>query len=278
MRERGLVGLPRARRRIPNLAGLYTPSGLVERVFTADAPNTLWCTDITEHRARYGKACCCAVIDCFSRKIVGRACSTTADTALLNNAVNMAVRGRSRCGPTIVHVDHGIQLPSWSLGENLRRSGLTPSLGSVGDCFDNAAINAAIEAFWGRFQVECSTPGHGPQPSNSSWLWRIGSITSTTPSGSIASSVASVQNHTSLSGLQPNLSNSSNPRLTQGPRITRAGYRGPASRGPAWPASRELCALVPENSRAAAARSHRSRSRRQTLGQPSRLQLRAPRV
>lgn len=150
MRERGLAGLPKPRQRKPNLVGLYTPSDLVERAFTADAPNKLWCTDITEHPARDGKAYCCAVIDCFSRKIVGRAFSTIADTTLVNNAVNMAVRERSPSGATVLHADHGTQFTSWSWGENLRRSGLTPSFGSVGDCFDNAVI----EAFWGRMQVE----------------------------------------------------------------------------------------------------------------------------
>lgn len=62
----------------------------------------------------------------------------------------MAVRERSRCGATVLHSGHGTQFTSWSWGENLRRSGLTPSFGSVGDCFDNAVI----EAFWGRMQVE----------------------------------------------------------------------------------------------------------------------------
>ncbi|OBA41788.1 hypothetical protein A5766_20685 [Gordonia sp. 852002-51296_SCH5728562-b] len=90
------------------------------------------------------------MIDCFSRKIVGRAFSTTPDTALVNNAINMAVRERSRSGTTIVHADHGTQFTSWSCGENLRLSGLTPSFGSIGGCFDNAAI----DAFWGRMQVE----------------------------------------------------------------------------------------------------------------------------
>ncbi len=81
---------------------------------------------------------------------MGRAFSTTADSALVNNAVDMAVRERTLSGATVLHADHGTQFTSWSWGENLRRSGLTPSFGSVGDCFDNAAI----EAFWGRMQVE----------------------------------------------------------------------------------------------------------------------------
>jgi hypothetical protein len=76
--------------------------------------------------------------------------STTADTALVNNAVNMAVDNRTRSGPTILHADHGTQFTSWSFGENMRRWDLLGSFGTVGDCFDNAAM----EAFWARLQVE----------------------------------------------------------------------------------------------------------------------------
>jgi transposase InsO family protein len=101
-------------------------------------------------QARDGKVYCCAILDCFSRMIVARTFSTTADTALVNNAVNMAVDSRNRSGPTILHADHGTQFTSWSFGENMRRWGLLGSFGTVGDCFDNAAM----ESFWARMQVE----------------------------------------------------------------------------------------------------------------------------
>lgn len=91
MAEYGLYGLPRPGRRKPNLNGIDTPADLVNRRFTATMPNQLWCTDISEHPARDGKVYCCAILDCFSRMIVARTFSTTADTALVNNAVNMAV-------------------------------------------------------------------------------------------------------------------------------------------------------------------------------------------
>lgn len=150
MTEQGLYGLPRAGRRLPNLIRVATPADLVNRRFTATRPNELWCTDITEHPARDGKVYCCAILDCFSRMIVARTFSTTADTALVNNAVNMAVANRNRRGTTVLHADHGSQFTSWSFGENIRRWGLLASFGTVGDCFDNAAM----EAFWGRLQVE----------------------------------------------------------------------------------------------------------------------------
>ena len=150
MTENGLYGLPRPGRRLPNLIRVATPADLVNRQFTATRPNELWCTDITEHPARDGKVYCCAILDCFSRMIVARTFSTTADTALVNNAVNMAVANRNRRGATILHADHGTQFTSWSFGENIRHWGLLASFGTVGDCFDNAAM----ESFWARLQVE----------------------------------------------------------------------------------------------------------------------------
>lgn len=150
MRERGLAGLPRPRTRKPNLLGVDTPADLVQRRFTASRPDELWFTDITEHPARDGKVYCCAILDGFSKKIVARSFSTVADTALVNNAVNMAVRERERRGSTVVHADHGTQFTSWSFGENLRRWNLVESFGTVGDCFDNAVM----ESFWGRMQTE----------------------------------------------------------------------------------------------------------------------------
>jgi len=150
MGEQGLYGLPHPPRRLPNLIRVNTPADLVNRQFTATRPNELWCTDITEHPARDGKVYCCAILDCFSRMIVARTFSTTPDTALVNNAVNMAVATRKRWGATILHADHGTQFTSWSFGENMRRWGLLGSFGTVGDCFDNAAM----ESFWARLQVE----------------------------------------------------------------------------------------------------------------------------
>ncbi len=109
MREKGLAGLPRMRRRRPDLLGVSTPTDLVQRQFTADLPNQLWFTDITEHPARDGKVYCCAILDGFSKMVVARTFSTVADTALVNNAVNMAVRERLRYERTILHADHGTQ-------------------------------------------------------------------------------------------------------------------------------------------------------------------------
>lgn len=150
MGELGVSGLPRPGKRKPNLLGADTPTDLVQRRFTASRPNQLWFTDITEHPARDGKVYCCAILDCFSKMIVARTFSTIADTALVNNAVDMAVRERNLQSTTVLHADHGPQFTSWAFGENLRRWDLRKSFGTVGDCFDNAAM----ESFWGRLQTE----------------------------------------------------------------------------------------------------------------------------
>lgn len=112
MAEQGLSGLPHPRRRIPNLIRLHTLADLVNRQFTAARPNELWCTDITEHPARDGKVLCCAILDRFSKMIVARTLSTNADSALVNNAVNMAVRTRNRYGAAILNADHDSQFTS----------------------------------------------------------------------------------------------------------------------------------------------------------------------
>ena len=96
-------------------------------------------------QARDGKVYCCAILDCFSKMIVGRSFSTTAETALVNNAVNMAAQEWIRWKATILQADHGPQFTSWGFGENLRRWGLLEPFGTVVDCFDNAVM----KAFWG---------------------------------------------------------------------------------------------------------------------------------
>lgn len=111
----------------------------------------MWVTDITEHPTREGKLYCAVVLDTFSRKVVGWSIDSSPNAALATNALGMALENRSpRAGETIIHADHGSQFTSWVFTDRARRSGLLPSMGSVGDCYDNSMV----EAFWGRMQVE----------------------------------------------------------------------------------------------------------------------------
>jgi putative transposase len=124
----------------------------VNREFARVEPDKLWVTDITEHRTREGKLYCCVVLDTFSRRVVGWSIDSTQTAALTTNALSMAISNREPVNGSglIVHSDHGTQFTSWAFTRRAQESGLLPSMGSVGDCFDNAVI----ESFWGRMQTE----------------------------------------------------------------------------------------------------------------------------
>jgi putative transposase len=108
-------------------------------------------TDITEHPTGNGKLYCAAVMDAYSRRIIGWSIDTKADTELVVNALAMAVtRRQPETNSTILHSDHGCQYTSWAFGKRLRDAGLLGSMGSVGDCYDNSMM----ESFWGTMQLE----------------------------------------------------------------------------------------------------------------------------
>ena len=158
MRRAGIQGLSgRSRaRRAPHCA---TASDLVQRDFVRTQPDQLWVTDITEHPTGEGKVYCAVVLDAFSRKVVGWSIDSQPATSLVTNALGMAIQARRPAGPTVIrrpagptviHSDQGTQFTSWAFTQRARDSGLLPSMGAVGDCFDNAMI----ESFWSRMQVE----------------------------------------------------------------------------------------------------------------------------
>jgi transposase InsO family protein len=149
MHRAGLQGVPNRRRRV-RVPKLWTPADLVDRQFARAAPNQLWVTDITEHPTREGKLYCCVVLDVFSRRAVGWSIDSTQTASLVTNALGMAIENRRPKPGTIIHSDHGTQFTSWTFTDRAKRSGLVPSMGSVGDAFDNAVI----ESFWGRMQTE----------------------------------------------------------------------------------------------------------------------------
>jgi putative transposase len=150
MRQLGLKGLPGPRKGIKNLKNAPTCEDLVKRKFTATRPNELWLTDITEHPTAEGKLYCCVILDLFSRKVVGWAIDRRCEAALVNDALAKAGSSRPTAASTVVHSDHGSQFTSWGFTENVRRMGLISSMGTVGDCYDNAPM----ESFWGSMQVE----------------------------------------------------------------------------------------------------------------------------
>ena len=114
---------------------------LVRREFRASAPNELWLTDITEHRTDEGKLYLCAVKDVYSNRIVGYSIDERMKASLAVAALRNAIGLRGPVG-TVVHSDRGSQFRSSKFVRLLRHSGLRGSMGRVGACADNAAMES----------------------------------------------------------------------------------------------------------------------------------------
>lgn len=153
MREAGIQGLYRRRRRgctISDPAG-QPAADLVNRQFTADGPDRLWLTDITEHPTGEGRLYCAAVMDVYSRRIIGWSIAGHMRTELVIDALGMAtLRRKPEYGSTVLHSDRGSQYTAWAFGKRLKAAGILSSMGSVGDCYDNSMM----ESFWGTLQLE----------------------------------------------------------------------------------------------------------------------------
>lgn len=152
MRDAGIVGVTRRRRcgltrRDPDA----TPSDdLVERNFTPDAPDRLWVADITQQRTWEGWLYVAVVLDAFSRRVVGLAIAEHLRTELVLEALDMAVAHRRPGRGLVHHSDHGCQYTSLAFGRRIREAGIAQSMGSVGDCFDNAVA----ESFFATLECE----------------------------------------------------------------------------------------------------------------------------
>lgn len=149
MREDGLQGICHWRKRA-HIPAPATHDDLVKRQFHADGPDRLWFTDITQHRASDGWVYCCAVMDAWSRKIVGWAIADRIRTELVIDALDMARWQRRPVPGTILHADRGSQYTSWLFGHRLREAGILGSMGRVASSQDNAAM----ESFWSIMQRE----------------------------------------------------------------------------------------------------------------------------
>ena len=143
MRQMGLQGATRGKAftvtTIPDEL-LARPQDLVERDFTADAPNRLWIADITYVKTHAGFVYVAFVADVFSRRIVGWRASKSLETGLALDALEQAIWDRLDGDPDglIHHSDRGSQYLSIRYTERLADAGIEPSVGSVGDSFDNA--------------------------------------------------------------------------------------------------------------------------------------------
>jgi len=122
---------------------------LVQRNFTADGPNRLWIADITYLLTWAGPLYLAVVLDVWSRRVIGWAMTTHLRTELVLDALSMAIQQRRPEG-VIHHSDQGSQYTSLAFGNRCRDAGIIPSMGSVGDCYDNAMC----ESFFATLECE----------------------------------------------------------------------------------------------------------------------------
>ena len=163
MRDEGMNGLVRgrsARTTVPAKTGGVRAGDLLNRVFTSPRPNHAWVTDFTYVRTWCGFVYVAFAIDLYSRAIVGWSASTTKDVGFVEQCLQMALWRRdhtSRPVPVgmIHHSDAGSQYTSVRFTETLALEGLSASIGSVGDAYDNAAA----ETVFGLFKNEAVMTG-----------------------------------------------------------------------------------------------------------------------
>jgi putative transposase len=151
MRQAGLTGVSRRKgmRTTQRDEAARPAPDLVARDFAAAAPNRLWVADLTYIPTWAGFLYLAVVLDAFSRRIVGWAMANHLRTELVLQALDMAVHQR-KPADVIHHSDQGSQYTSLAFGKRCREAGVRPSMGSVGDAYDNALC----ESFFATLECE----------------------------------------------------------------------------------------------------------------------------
>ncbi len=151
MKESGLAGVSRRKSTVTTRRdrSARPAPDLVDRHFAADRPNALWVADITYVPTWVGFLYLAVVLDVWSRKIVGWAMASHLRTSLVTAALEMAITQRSPA-TVIHHSDQGCQYTSIEFGKRCREAGVRPSMGSIGDCYDNAMC----ESFFATLECE----------------------------------------------------------------------------------------------------------------------------
>ncbi|KUG58722.1 transposase [Nesterenkonia jeotgali] len=159
MRSLGLAGVRRGkgvRTTIPAKDGVRA-GDLLNRDFTADAPNRVWVADFTYVRTWAGWAYVAFIVDVYAQQIIGWNAATTRETELVDIPLRMAIWQRDReahpveRGQLISHSDAGSRYTSVRFTEHLQIEGIRPSIGTVADAYDNSLMESII----GLFKTEC---------------------------------------------------------------------------------------------------------------------------
>jgi putative transposase len=152
MRVAGLVGVCRRRstRTTRRDEAATVSDDLVKRAFAVTAPDRLWVADITYLPTWQGFLYLAVVLDACSRRVVGWAMADHLRAELVVDALDMALWNRRPTTGLIHHSDHGSQYTSLAFGRRCREAGIAVSMGSVGDCYDNALA----ESFFATLECE----------------------------------------------------------------------------------------------------------------------------
>lgn len=162
MRENRIRGVSRRKWTTTTVRdGAASPApDLVKRHFAAAGPNQLWVADITYVPTWAGFLYVAVVLDAWSRRVVGWAFDVSLHVELVLKALEMAVRQRQPQA-VIHHSDHGSQYTAFAFGNRCRQAGVRPSMGTVGDAYDNAMC----ESFFATLECELVDRTHFSSPS-----------------------------------------------------------------------------------------------------------------
>ncbi len=152
MREEGIAGQRKRRFRTTTDSRHSHPvaENHLDRNFTASAPNKVWVSDITYIWTREGWMYLAAVMDVFSRRVVGWSMDSRIDQTLALDALGMALRTRQPKPGLLHHSDRGVQYAAAAYQEQLRQAGIACSMSRKGDCWDNAVV----ESFFSTLKAE----------------------------------------------------------------------------------------------------------------------------
>jgi transposase InsO family protein len=150
MRTSGLVGVHARRRWRRGRPDVAPAPDLVNRDFMPSGPDQVWAADVTQFRTHEGWLHLAAVVDLWSRRIVGWSMSASPNSELVTDALLMAFQRRRPDRRVVHHSDRGAAYTSLAFSQRVSELELDQSFGSTGDCYDNAAV----EAFWATLKRE----------------------------------------------------------------------------------------------------------------------------
>ncbi len=163
MRQAGISGLLTKKWKATTIRvpGVRVADDLLDRDFTAEAPDQRWVADITYLRTWKGWLYLVAVQDLYSRRIVGWSMADHMRTELVTDALHMALAHRRPAPGLIWHSDQGSQFVSLAFGQQARAAGISQSMGSRGDCYDNSVA----ESFFATLKKELVNRRSWPEKS-----------------------------------------------------------------------------------------------------------------